>query len=355
MNGKFQWTFFADCDLEDSFFDSLKEDYKEFSTWFKKKASEGRRVCIYREDGKILAMLYLKDETEELELKEKKLESKRRLKIGTLKIDNFVQNQRLGEGALGLSLWYWKRMKADEVYITTFDKQEQLISLLLKFGFEKIGENARGEGIYWRSKKKINYETPYTAFPYLISDFRYCGYIPVKDEYHDTLFPYSELAFTNQETEEIAAANGITKVFIATPSKMVNYYTGEPVFVYRIHTGKGAKKYKSVITSVCTIVRQIIIKENGTIEVSYEEFERITGNKSYFQKNELKELYQKKNLILLEMVYNGFFGSGHNVNYQSLSEHGLFECYPYDIKLDQDQFRKVLRLGGVDVRNFIID
>lgn len=355
MNGKFQWTFFSDCDLQDRFFDSLKEDYAEFEEWFVRKVKMASKVCVYREKGEILALLYLKDETEEVLLKGHKLPEKRRLKIGTLKISDYAKHQRLGEGAIGLSLWYWQRMKADEVYITVFAKQEQLIGLLVKFGFIKVGENNRGEDVYMKNKSSICYDTPYKAFPYLYPQFSYSGYIPIKAEYHDTLFPYSELANTNQETEEIAAANGITKIFVAFPVRTVTYKQGEPVFIYRIHTGEGPKKYKSVVTSVCTIVRQITVKEDGIKKLTYEEFCNAIGNKSYFKQEELNEFYQKRNLILLEMVYNGGFGKGHNVTYQSLAENGLFEQYPYDIKLNYRQFRKILDLGGIDVRNFIIN
>lgn len=355
MNNKFQWTFFADCDINDPFFDSLKEDYVEFPDWFARKSRMGNHVWVYREKGEILALLYLKDEDDIIELSAQVLPMKKRLKIGTLKIGDYAKHQRLGEGALGLSLWCWQKMNADEVYITVFEKQKQLIGLLLKFGFRAIGKNKRGEQVYIKNKKQIDYETPYTAFPYISPKFKYCGYIPIKDEYHDTLFPYSELANTNQETEEIAAANGITKIFIATPAKMVEYYSGEPVFIYRKYTGEGAKKYKSVVTSVCTIVRQIVVKNEGVADLGYGEFVQIIGNKSYFQSQELQALYEKRNLVLLEMVYNGYFGKGHNITYQSLSENGLFEQYPYEIKLNFEQFQKVLELGGNNVRNFIVD
>lgn len=355
MNNKFQWTFFADCNVKDPFFDSLKEDYTEFETWFEKKAKMAQKLCIYRENGEILAMLYLKDETEEVMLQDRKLESRRRLKIGTLKISDYAKHQRLGEGAIGLSLWYWQRMAIDEVYITVFQKHTSLIQLLCKFGFAKMGLNRRGEEVYIKSKSKLNYMTPYTAFPYIMPDFKYSGYLPIKEEYHDTLFPYSELANTNQETEEIAAANGMTKIFLASPISPVTYYSGEPIFVYRIHTGTGPKKYKSVVTSVCTIVRQIVVKEKGNCCKSFEDFSEIIGNKSYFGIKQLPELYKKDNLVVLEMVYNGGFGKGHNVTYHDLKESGLFEQYPYYIRLNPEQFGKVLELGEVNVRHFIID
>lgn len=355
MNNKFQWTFFSDCDINDPFFDSLKQDYAEFETWFAKKAQMAQKLCLYRENGKILTMLYLKDETEEILLKDERMECCRRLKIGTLKIGDHAKKQRLGEGAIGLSLWYWQRMSVDEVYITVFEKHVLLIQLLQKFGFSERGINTRGEKVYIKRKSKIKYLDPYETFPFIMPDFKYSGYLPIKEEYHDTLFPYSELANTSQETEEIAAANGMTKSFIASPFKPVKYYPGQPIFVYRIHTGTGPKQYKSVVTSICTIVRQIVVKEDGYCHFPFDEFIEMVGNKSYYSHQQLENFYEKKHLIILEMVYNGGFGKGHNVTYKDLKENGLFEQYPYDIQLTPEQFKKVLELGEINVRYFIIN
>lgn len=355
MNSKFQLTFFSACDINDPFFDSLKEDYAEFETWFEKKSKMGQQLYVYSENRQMLAVLYLKEEEEELLLQEERLKCCGRLKIGTLKISNYVKNQRLGEGAIGLSLWRWQQMPVNEVYITVFEKHTSLIQLLIKFGFVKRGKNERGEDVYVKDKSNLRYLNPYIAFPYIKPDFEYCGYLPIRDEYHDTLFPYSELANTNQETKEIAAANGMTKSFIASPIKPVKYYSGQPVFVYRIHTGDGRKKYKSVVTSICTIVKQIVVKENGKDQLSFKDFINIIGNKSYFNHQQLINLYDKDHLVILEMVYNGGFGKGHNVTYNDLNENGLFEDYPYHIQLTPDQFITILELGKVNVHNFIIN
>ena len=55
------------------------------------------------------------------------------------------------------------------------------------------------------------------------------------------------------------------------------------------------------------------------------------------------------------MVYNGFFGRGHNVNCKWLKEHGLFEQHPYQIAYTKDQFLHILTEGDVNVSNVIID
>lgn len=61
-----EWKNFKDINLNDSFFDSLKQDYQGFETWFYKKASEDAKAFVI-ETTEILGFLYLKIENGELE------------------------------------------------------------------------------------------------------------------------------------------------------------------------------------------------------------------------------------------------------------------------------------------------
>ena len=356
MLNKFNWCYFSDCNINDEFFDSLKSDYEEFTEGFDRKAKENTKAFVYKENSAIKAFVYLKREDDEtLGLTDRTLPEEPRIKIGTLKISDSSQGMRLGEGAIGVSLWYWQKSNYNQIYITVFEKHDKLISMLLQFGFECIGQNKRGENIYLKDKRKLSFENGYTSFPYINPNIKRCGYIPINDTYHDTLFPYSELYGTNQETEEIAAANGITKVFLAASFSKLDYKTNEPVLIYRKYTGEGIAKYKSVVSSFCTVHKQIIVRKNNCSLISKDEFLNIVGNKTVFSVEELDEWYKKKNLAVIVLIYNGYFGKGKNINYATLKENGLFESYPYVNKLSKSQFEQVLKLGGKNVQNIIID
>ena len=281
---KFIQKVFVISDLEDTFFDSLKNDYAEFSDWYKKKVDVGEKAYVYEDDG-IKAFVYLKKEyealAEQIVLDTGTLPAESRIKIGTLKLLDTVQGLRLGEGAIGMALWYWQSQPVNEIYLTVFPKHEKLIKMLEKFGFICRGCNNRGEHVYFKDKRCINLMTPYSAFPYIKGSFTNCGYIPINDVFHDTLFPYSELKNTEQESQEIAAANGITKVFLATPMSTITYKTGEPVLVYRKYTGiDGKPSFKSVVTSFCTIIEMIEVKNAYRFIIPLEEYMLKIGNKS---------------------------------------------------------------------------
>lgn len=358
MPGKFQWRKFRDVDLNDPFFDSLKLDYPEFVQWFTKKSNSGEETLIYNDDTGVGAFLYLKDEYEEIEMVDQILPRCRRIKIGTLRLSDRQRGIRLGEGAIGVALWKWQEKQVDEIYVTVFDTHSDLIMLFERFGFSWIGNNARGERIYIKNRNNLSYSDPYKSFPFINGDVEKAGILPIKEDYHDRLFPYSELMGNKKQIEEITAGNGVTKVYIGTPFTSMHYKVGEPVFIYRIYESGSGATYKSAVTSFGTITKITVIKSEWKHRVSLEDYLKMAGNKTVYDIDELEHIYNKdkvKNIIMLELVYNGFFGKGNNVNHKTLNDKGLFPMHPYNIDYTIDNFINILEMGDINVQNVIID
>ena len=118
MAGAYKWKKLSELDINDCFFDSLKEDYPEFEEWYNKKAKEGKQAFTYIDDDAIGAFVMLKrGECEEIPLDNKTLPKCSRLKISTLKLSNRVEGVRLGEGAIGIALWNWLESNDEEIYV----------------------------------------------------------------------------------------------------------------------------------------------------------------------------------------------------------------------------------------------
>jgi hypothetical protein len=197
---------------------------------------------------------------------------------------------------------------------------------------------------------------PYKAFPFIIPSFRTAGVIPINDTFHDKLFPYSELKGNKVEIEEETAGNGITKIFIGTPYISMHYCPNEPVGIYRRFTGHGSKQYKSVITSFCTIINVTTVKDKNRAYISLSKFIEIAGNKTLFTADELENIYNSNpNIVVLELIYNGYFGKGHNVTYRELKDNNLFAAHPYQITYTKEDFLKILEMGDVNVQNVVIN
>ncbi|WP_314662749.1 hypothetical protein [uncultured Selenomonas sp.] len=358
---------FSDLNLNDSFFDSLKTAYPgtnstpSFTDWFLKKSKEDRTALVFQDDDGLGAFISLKQETESLPLQDSILSKKLRLKISTIKIADRFRGQRLGEGSIGLVLWQWQRLGIEEIYVTVFDQQELLISQLTRYGFIKVGYNPNGEGVYLRSRNNIDYSDPYKSFPFINPNFENAGYLCVEDNYHDTLFPYSELKNTLQTSVALNVRNGLSKIYVGAQFTPPPYKVGEPIFIYRKHTGSGVKKYKSCLTSFCIVTDVIAVKRNYQALMTFDALLERIGNKSVFNQRELYSRYSKnRHMFVIEMLYYGYFGEGHNVNMDWLDSNGHWGgshggIYPALIRLTPDAFKEILREGNIDVDNVIIN
>lgn len=274
------------------------------------------------------------------------------MKIGTLKISDSFTGQRLGEGAIGLALWEWQRSDYDQVYVTVYPKHDFLIRLIEQFGFVYGGEKGE-ERVYYKDKRNLSYDDSKKSFPYINPEFTRGKYLPINADYHDQMFQYSELDRTYQQDAIMAASNGVTKIYVATPSSSIEYLPGDVVFVYRIHDGE-RKTFKSVLTSYCTLVECVQFKIGGTESQSFEEFKKYLGNKIVIDDSELIDWYGKRNVYALTLMYNGFFGRGNNIPYFKLNDEGLFYTYPYNVELTKQQVLRIMEMGGKDEEDFII-
>lgn len=368
MAGKFSLKKFSDINLEDEFFDSLKNDYPGtasstgFIDWFKKKSFNGSIALVFEDEMGIGAFVALKSENEEIKTREGTLPAEDRMKVSTLKISERHRGERYGEGAIGLMLWKWQASSFNQIYVTVFDKQKTLIAQLERFGFKKIGYNLNGEGIYIKDKRKLDFSNPYLSFPFIKSGFDYAGYLIIEDSYHDTMFAYSELANNRSDLQNKignSVSNGLSKIYVGK-APVQNHKVGEPILIYRKDTTGGyGTKYRSCITSYAVVTDVIQAKSNGHYHMSFDDLIKRIGNKSVFNKEELQRQYNEYySVSIVELLYYGYFGAGHNVNVNWLKNNGCWvtkEKYPTEVHLSEIQFKNILMEGNVNVSNVIVN
>jgi len=100
-----------------------------------------------------------------------------------------------------------------------------------------------------------------------------------------------------------------------------------------------------------------MVKTNNRKLMSFEALCERIGNKSVFDENELRVRYESdKNVVVIELLYYGYFGAGNNINNAWLLDNGYFTgAYPATIEVSPVQFIEILREGDVDVSDVIID
>jgi hypothetical protein len=251
---------FAEVDLNDSFFDSFRTDYKEFNKWFNGKAEQPCYICY--SDNQLTAFLYIKIENagEESYFEISPVfKPKKRLKIGTLKVTR--NGYKIGERFLKTIFDNALLFKVEEIYVTIFEKrieQEQLIEMLEEWGFKKHGTKITQNGeelVYVREFSKnlpVNIKNPKLTFPFFSRQTdKYL--IKIEPQYHTELFPDSINTREDKAkyTENEPHRNRISKVYIShSPDR--NLKSGDIVLIYRI--GETSPKiYSSTVTSICIV------------------------------------------------------------------------------------------------------
>lgn len=342
---------FLSCNLDEPFFDSLKKDYPDFVDWFRRKSKEGKNAFVWNDEGQIVGFLYVKDEPECECIGD--LPAEPRMKIGTLKIADNAGGRRIGEGAIGLALWKWRDSGLDSVYLTVYPHHKGLISMLESFGFRHVTDRG-GEWVYLKSRKSADTGCPKDYFPLVFFGRGRGKYLPIEAEYHDRMFPRSKLCNTEQLSWDAGVSNGVTKMYVATPSQTIDYRIHDVVLIYRKSaTNPG---FNSVVSSYCTVQAVRPVKKNGKALLDEEHFIEYLGNKTVFEPEELRELYSRKNVYVMELLYCGCFGEGRNVNYRRLNELGVWkDAHPYLQELTVDEVKLILNEGKVDVQNIAVD
>lgn len=332
---------FADINLQDDFFESLRKDYNEFDDWFDRKKNEKAQV-LYNKDGKVEAFLYIKKEEEQVTDVIPELPAMPRLKVGTFKVN--PHGTRLGERFMKRILDIAIFAEVREIYVTVFPKHQALISLFLKYGFRKLGTKTTPSGIEDVLVKNLH----------VVSDDIYCDYprfdlsgkkrlLSIYPDFHSRLFPDSILHNESYSIiKDIAHTNSVHKAYICR-MKVGDLQLGDKVIIYRTSDGQGPAHYRSVATSVC-VVEEVKAKDSFASEQEYVEYCR---SYSVYTETELKEYYKdRRDSYVVRMLYNAAL-SKRITRKVLLDEVGLDpnQYWGY-MPLSDEQFIKILKKGS---------
>ena len=342
---------FGKIDLNDTFFNSLKEDYAGFDKWFIKKYDEEAYITINSNNGMLLSFLYLKveDENENYSNINPQFSSKRRLKIGTFKV--ISNGFRLGERFMKIIFDNALKNHVQEIYVTVYDKrpeQLRLIDLLEQWGFVLWGTKGEGELVYVRDfSPKFDIENLKVCFPY-ISKGKNAYIVPIYPEYHTELLPDSILNTESPEEfiEDFPHRNCINKVYVSRAMEP-HPSVGDILVFYR--TGG---YYKSVVTTIGEVLE---VKTDFQDE---NDFILYCRKKSVYPEQALREMwrYSARKPFVVNFLYDYSFP--HRINMKELIDlkvlTGINDA-PRGFKpITKEQFEIILKETRSD-ESFIID
>ncbi|WP_298503064.1 EVE domain-containing protein [uncultured Methanobrevibacter sp.] len=348
---------FSELNLDDSFFDSLKDSYPEFEKWFKKKSANNESAYVFMdEDGHVLDFLYLKNEEEEIKDVSPVLPSKKRLKVGTFKI--LPRHSRRGERFMKKIMDRAIADDVDEVYVTIFPKieLEYLIKSFENYGFQHIADKDHGERgseyVLVKNMREV-YGDIVKDYPFVKSEGVKKHILSIRPDYHTMLFPDSILHNENPYdlVKDISPTNSIHKIYICWMDNVDQLKKGDLLLIYRTSDGLGPANYRSVVTSICT-VNEVRTYNDFKNE---DEFIKYTNQYSIFSENDLRKWYRyKNNFTVIKMLYNVAF-TNKVIRKRLLEEVGMDgDMYWGFCPVSDEQYKHILKLGGADER-YLID
>ncbi len=279
--------------LTDDIFDSLREDYPGFDQWWRNHCVRERRPCWGVFDNGLAGLIVRKDETAidtDATIKVAKI-----LKICTFKVRPEKRGVKLGELLLKKVFWFAQANKYDLAYITTYSNQVALIDLLEFYGFEHTATKPDGELIYEKTFSRrallaVNgvsyFETDRLNYPRFIAGPQTRAFVvPIKEGYHDTLYPDLKNPAQADMFEVMGVAGGpktpgntIRKVYLCRAQSNLS----SPGSLLLFYKGKSKSPPSQALTAVG-------IFEEMSIAVSTKHLMHLTGGRSVYSESELSE------------------------------------------------------------------
>jgi len=344
---------FGNVNIRDRFFDSFREEYPDFDSWFNQKSEEVAYLCY--EAQELVAFLYLKVEDDQESYSDivPPFRPKRRLKIGSFKVE--LNGYKLGERFLKIIFDNAIKQRVDEIYVTIFPNslgRLRLIRLLEDFGFSLHGEKQNDYGneqVFVRNMiQNFNSADPRLTFPYISRATRFF-LVPIYERYHTSLLPDSILRsespidFVEQEPHR----NAIRKVYVSR-SIFRDLHSGDVIIFYR--TGG---YHRSVVTTLGIV-------ENVHHDIQNEDhFIRLCRKRSVFSDDDLRAQWQYRSRytpFIVEFLYAYSFPRRPNM--RLLIEHRVIanvDSAPRGFEeITNEQFDTILRLSETDSR-LIVD
>ncbi len=296
-----------EIDRTATIFDTLREDYRDFDNWFEEKCAKEHRDCWVVVVGtEIAGILILK--IEDQNNTDARSPGNKILKICTFKMQPEYRGEKFGEQLLKKALWHAQTNRFDNIYLTAFDKQTALISLLERFGFRKTYTNTGGESVFEKSMIYANIEVPdgsdileldRAIYPRVVDIPSVRKFlVPILPDYHKVLFPEIAYAkplplFGNHRREDLITSTGksnrtpgntIRKIYLCR-SPNTNLRPGDIILFYQ-------SKDDDFANSQCVTTLGIVESVHEFSDV--ESLSTHVARRSVFSREELDAMFQAR-------------------------------------------------------------
>lgn len=339
-----------ESEFNQSFFDSLKEDYDPilFDKWLSKCVIEDRKCYSVRVQNNLIALLIYKVENVTEHRISRLYEDV--LKICTLKVSNSAFGLKLGELFINKMFEYCINQHINYLYLTVYEKQEHLRKLLTKLGFkEESFTNKQGlkelRLLKCLDKSEITIkENNILIHPYYFDNEGINKYVvPIRPEFYGSLFKDGKLRCPTLFDNEIDSlneiqGNTIIKAYVSN-SRITSLKGGDLLLFYSSKTAK--------------VIEPVGILESAQRIDDFEELWKIVRRKTVFSRDKLYQWFcEKKSLHVITFRLITYLKK--KIQYRNIQQLDSFKNKLQSItKLKECDYQKLKKDGYFDERYII--
>jgi len=271
-------------DINDTFFDSLRNDYSNFNNWFKEKCQKEHRDCLIIRNENMIEGLCIYKFEEAIYGMHGKI-----LKICTFKLCS--SGRKLGELLLKTLFQYCYNSSIDYLYVTAYEKN-YICNFFRNFGFYEYHKRKEdsGELIFIKKMKPLtqccenvlDFNIKYGTKYYDINQNAFL--IPIIYNYHAMLFPETETTLFPELDYAHSYSNAIRKAYISKSNSTL-LRAGDILFFYKTHS-EGTIKTCGVIEKVCR-------------SDNVDDILAITGQRTIYQYDDIEKMCIKERALLI--------------------------------------------------------
>lgn len=327
--------------LSAAFYDSLRDGYRDFDTWFRQKAREGRHAWIHGGvDSEPSGICVYAIQSNERINDANEILAGRSLKLCTFKVGEQVRGRKLGELFLKAAFRYATDNACEHIFVhADATRHEYLIKLLDDFGFLRHG-SYRGDDVFVKDHP-IHAPSPLLPpleyacrfFPHYRTDSAVDKYIvPIQPKFHEILFP--DYASARQRQLGLFSVGGdvgnAIKLAYLCHAQTKTIRQGDLVYFYRTRD-------EQVITTVGVVDRFEVMHDASAIA-------SLVSRRTVYDREQIELMAKKPTKV---MLFRSMEHLSKQVSYEQLLHEGIVTGPIQSIRrIDNESFSRLVRTLG---------
>jgi len=286
--------------LGSQFFDSLRNGYPQFDSWFSRKSKEGTKAWVYWASPNNLGAICIFDRQIDQTITSEGLRLPgSSLKLCTFKVETEFRGRKIGELFLKAAFRFATFNRLEHIFIHgDVDTHRFLFDLLDDFGFTRIGSHVGSgnrDAVYLKKHPLLPPTSNALAFPYLKEFYPHFRrdtkiqkfIVPIRPTFHEIFFPDYEHPAAHQNLlfrQPNSAGNAIKLAYLCNAQ------------ISQIEPGSIMLFYRSVDHRAVTSLA-VVESYESTQDAS--KIAQVVSRRTVYSLSDIEKIAQKPTKVML--------------------------------------------------------